>query len=145
VLRELPLADYDGERIRFRAIVSAIGQRLDDYGRPRESIQLSDVDQVGTGGPRVNDIWFSIGETWTGFKVGAVVEFTARVRWYPRWRDCYKPDELGDFKLTRPTRIVELIRHKRRSATGVTVSLIPKKTELTNERKTPNSNRKKRS
>ena len=105
------LREFNGERMRFTAIVKRFGEKSAFRGPPLATILLTNVCIVESGQQVTDHLWFTKGKSWDACTEGCTVEFDARVTTYikgykGRRDDVFDAPVEMDYKLERPTRVV---------------------------------------
>ena len=109
------LKKYNGDRLRFSAIIERFGEKPAYRGFPIPTLLLKNVTLLDTNKVVTDHLWFTKGKSWENFKVGDTIEFDARVTTYEKGYKGYRDDVFDspieiDYKLERPTKITLLER-----------------------------------
>lgn len=105
------MAEDEGLRKRFTAVVERFGKKVNFKGYSEETILLKHIRDVRTNEIVADHLWFSFSLAFQKAKIaeGCIIEFDARVKDYIKG---YVNKSIGvnnrkkDFKLSHPTRIV---------------------------------------
>ncbi len=104
------LAEENGNRKRFRAIMACLGKKTGYNGYSEETILLKNIVDLETNQKMTDHVWFSYTKGFQQAKIseGDAVEFDARIKEYKKGyvNTRYNIDhQKHDFKLSNPTKI----------------------------------------
>ena len=105
------LAKEEGQRKKFRAIVSRFGKKINYKGYSEITVLLSNIMDAEKNVQVADHVWFTYtsGFEKAGIKEGSLVEFEARIKEYAKGyvNKKYKINQrVRDYKLSHPTKII---------------------------------------
>lgn len=107
------LAKAEGERKKFTAVFTRFGKKVNYKGHSETTVLLSKITDAETNVVVADHLWFSFtaGFEKAGLKVGASIEFEARVKEYKKGyvnKTLKINERKRDYKLSHPTRVKHL-------------------------------------